>query len=389
MRLLKLAWNDVRLTIKDRPSFFFMLIMPVGFMIIFGTLFSHSNEPSKMSLYVDNRDSGWLGAAFSEEIQKVEDFHFPSSEILARIEAGEDIKIRTLIIPSDFTEKVEAGEVVELTLRPVEKSDETYNLGAKTALYKAVISTLGTLIRMDEEETPETGEEKKTRFQDIYFRMASGRLITLKTRFAGQGAPTPSGFAQSIPGNLTVFVLMMTVIYGGVFLTEEKASGVLRRQAMLPFTRGELFVGKLLGRFAIALLQLGVLLIAGSFFPGISWGRSPLILAAVLLSYCFCCASLGLFYGCILRTTEQAGSIGWISTMFISALGGCWWPLELFPGWLKKFALILPPTWAMDGLHKIISWGETDFLSYLPNILVLLFMSFIFIFLGARFFRYE
>jgi ABC-type multidrug transport system permease subunit len=63
--------------------------------------------------------------------------------------------------------------------------------------------------------------------------------------------------------------------------------------------------------------------------------------------------------------------------------------MELFPGWLKKFALILPTTWAMDALHKLISWGETAFSAFVPNILYLLFLTGLFIFLGARFFRYE
>ena len=43
--------------------------------------------------------------------------------------------------------------------------------------------------------------------------------------------------------------------------------------------------------------------------------------------------------------------------VLLAPLGGCWWPIEVTPPWMQHAALLLPTGWAMDGLHKLISYG--------------------------------
>lgn len=31
----------------------------------------------------------------------------------------------------------------------------------------------------------------------------------------------------------------------------------------------------------------------------------------------------------------------------LAAWGGCWWPIEITPEWLQKFAMFLPTGWTM------------------------------------------
>src|SRR4029078_1727052 len=100
-------------------------------------------------------------------------------------------------------------------------------------------------------------------------------LAAVAVSAAGRGRPVPHGFAQSVPGMLTMFVLMMTLIYGGVFITLEKSKGMLRRQAGLPLSRLSLFLGQLAGRLLMAALQMALFLAAGRFLYGLSWGSSP------------------------------------------------------------------------------------------------------------------
>ena len=76
----------------------------------------------------------------------------------------------------------------------------------------------------------------------------------------------PSGTAQSVPGIVTFIVMMMTLIYGAVFLTMEKESGMLRRQAALPMGRRRIFLGKLGGRLLMAAMQI-VILVARRTVP--------------------------------------------------------------------------------------------------------------------------
>jgi ABC-2 type transport system permease protein len=63
--------------------------------------------------------------------------------------------------------------------------------------------------------------------------------------------------------------------------------------------------------------------------------------------------------------------MGVVFTLLMSAMGGCWWPAEVMPRWLRTAALAFPTSWAMGGLHEVISWGG-GLADVAPNIIVLL-----------------
>jgi len=70
---------------------------------------------------------------------------------------------------------------------------------------------------------------------------------------------------------------------------------------------------------------------------------------------------------------EQASAVGWISSMILAALGGCWWPSEVMPRWLWRASHVLPTPWAMDGFHALISFGRPGSAVLAPCAALLLF----------------
>jgi ABC-type multidrug transport system permease subunit len=157
---------------------------------------------------------------------------------------------------------------------------------------------------------------------------------------------------------MTFTVLMMTLIYGAVFLTIEKREGLLERQLTLPISRTTILAGKVLGRVFVALLQIVILVAAGRFLFHLDFGHSAVALFALLLSYAFAVAGIATFLGAILANPEQASIVGWLASMVMAAMGGCWWPSEVMPEWLRQAAHVFPTTWAMDAFHALISFGR-------------------------------
>jgi len=35
-------------------------------------------------------------------------------------------------------------------------------------------------------------------------------------------------------------------------------------------------------------------------------------------------------------------------------MGGCWWPIDLEPMWMRRAALVFPTTWAMDAYNDLM-----------------------------------
>jgi ABC-2 type transport system permease protein len=74
--------------------------------------------------------------------------------------------------------------------------------------------------------------------------------------------------------------------------------------------------------------------------------------------------------------------------MVFALLGGCWYPLELFPPFMQQAAQVLPTYWAMQGLLELVLHGGS-----MPDILpyagMLLLFAAVYFLVGVLRFRYE
>lgn len=342
-RVLHLAANDLRLTLRDRAAAFWLLALPVALMWIFGSMGGGSRVP-KTSLTVVDRDGGWVAKALIERLR------LPGVD-LSVVDAEGEPPLRRLVLPPGFTENVLAGKQQVLRIEAAEKANADYTRAADAYVLRAIVKTLAGIVEVRRDGEPSDPSAAMA-------ALASREpLVRLEVSTAGSGRPVPSGRAQSIPGILTMTVLMMTVIYGAVFLTLEKRDGTLRRQLSGPVSAGQVFAGKVLGRVYVAALQIGVLLACGRFLFGVDLGRSPGGLLLLIGAYAFCVAAVATLFGAWLKSPEQASAIGWLASMVMAALGGCWWPPEVVPRWLWKAAHVFPTTWAMEGFHALISFG--------------------------------
>jgi ABC-2 type transport system permease protein len=384
-----LAGNDLRLTVRDRASFVWMLLLPLALMWMFGAM-NRDNGPAVATLAVEDRDGGWLAKALVRELagEHIEVTEVPSKPAPAApgTPAGKtEPPARTLVIQQGFTANVLAGHQQKLHLEKASGAREEFSLAAEAHIVRAIVRVVGRLA----EGTGGTGTGSPAEQERAFAALAARPpLVSVAITTAGGGHPVPSGFAQSVPGTLTMTVLMMTLIYGAVFLTLEKRQGMIRRQATLPLPRSAVFFGKLAGRLLIAAVQAVLLLLAGRYLFGVSWGASPGGLAVLLGAYLLAVAALSTLLGAVLSTPEQASAVGWVGSMILAALGGCWWPSEVMPRWLWRAAHVLPTPWAMDGFHALISFGHGLDAVLLPAAVLLGFAA-LFAVLGARFLRLD
>jgi len=57
------------------------------------------------------------------------------------------------------------------------------------------------------------------------------------------------------------------------------------------------------------------------------------------------------------KTVRSASSLAVLTSLLLAPLGGCWWPLFLYPQWLQTFAKISPHAWATEGFNKLMLFG--------------------------------
>jgi ABC-type Na+ efflux pump permease subunit len=271
------------------------------------------------------------------------------AEIPADAKESTPDKTRTLVIPHGFTNQVLAGEQVTLRLERDPGSNAEASLAAQARIAGAAARLIGRLV----EAQAAAGAEGPAELPAVLATAGAVDVVTVESRWAGKARVAPGGFAHSVPGMTVMFVMLVALTYGAGSVSAERQRGMLRRVATSPASRADIVVGKVIGRMAVAAIQVTVLLavcLLGARFFGQGLGGRPLEVWAVLIVFGLAVAPLGVAVGGFVRDPDRAASLGVMATMGMAALGGCWWPIEVVSPALQKVALLFP---FGDGLQGV------------------------------------
>jgi ABC-type multidrug transport system permease subunit len=351
-----IARHDLRIVMTDKSAVMWLFLMPVAFATFFGLVMGGGSAPggAQAALTVVDEDRGPLARLLLEELE---------SERLAltHVEPVDKEttpnKVRTLVLPAGLSVAVLAGEQATLRLEMDPDTSQEAALVVQARIVSAIATVLGRLVEAGEGLDPGVPIPADS----LTAGAPDADLVRVESRFAGEAHVTPGGFAQSIPGNTVMFVMLVALTYGAASISGDRNGGQLHRLATTPVSRGEIVAGKIAGLLVIASLQITVLMAVGviaSRTVGISIGDHPFSTWIVLLVYAIAVAPLGVAFGAWFTDPDRAASIGVITTMVMAAFGGCWWPLEIVSKPLQTLSLVFPTGWAMKALHGTISFGQ-------------------------------
>jgi ABC-2 type transport system permease protein len=189
----------------------------------------------------------------------------------------------------------------------------------------------------------------------------------------------PLGFQYTAPANLVLFV-MINGLVSALAIIRLRSSGLSQRLLATPARTWELFAMLSIGPFQQMLVQSLFLIFSARWFFGVHWGDSIGVLLLTTSLICFG-VSLVFLMGTIFRTPEQSTSLGpWIG-VFLGMLGGCMWPLDVVPPFMKSLAYLSPASWAMHGYLALIS-THASAVAILPDMAAMLLFAVAFSTLG-------
>ena len=166
-----------------------------------------------------------------------------------------------------------------------------------------------------------------------------------------------NAFDQYVPGFGITFLLMDMFWGVGVGLIDERDWGTLARLHVSGASASGLMLGKLTARFLTGLGQMILLFGAGRLFFGISLGSTSWALLFPAAAISFAAAAFSLVIACIANTRDAVLPIGAMTALVMSAIGGCWWPLDFEPYWMRAVALGMPTTWTMVAFNNLMIRG--------------------------------
>jgi ABC-2 type transport system permease protein len=188
--------------------------------------------------------------------------------------------------------------------------------------------------------------------RQVYFNAALAQAQTLlaaapvrATEVSGntQDAVTYDPRANSSAGQLITWVFIPLLGISSLFAFERQ-KGTLRRLLTTPTRKATFLLGTIFGQVATALVQMALLVAFGILVMKLNWGSQPLALAVILVASVLAAAALGTTLGTFVKTESQAGGLSIMTGMVMALLGGCWYPLEMFPRFIQNAVKILPTT---------------------------------------------
>jgi ABC-2 type transport system permease protein len=358
MKPLTIAGNSMRRFLRDRTAVFFTLILPVLLIFIIGSATSRFDDPTFPVGIVD-KDSGPLGAELRRSLEREKTLELESlddAESLAKL-VRRGAMSAGIVLPRGYDENLRAGKRVRVELLV----DQTKGFPAAVrSLVARAVAEQGAELQAASFAARHTGrpfaqglaEARRTA------RLVSNVSVGVKTETVGKAerqSYLPPGVGYQAPSNLLLFVFI-TSLAGSAVLIESRRLGVTRRMLGTPTASRTILAGETLSRFSTAAFQALFIFIVGTVLFGVSWG-TPIGATLVIVLFVLVGTSVGMLFGTIFRTPEQAGAIGAPMGIAAGMLGGCMWPLEIVPKTMQQIGHIFPHAWAMDAWIELIGRG--------------------------------
>jgi ABC-2 type transport system permease protein len=344
-----IAATNLRRLAKDTTGLFFIVVLPFLLILVLGATF---------------------GSGVTPRVGVVEGAGALATDLQARLRAQDGVDVRTfesedamreavvtgdidggIVIPAGYDDDLRAGSTVEIPWVSLPTGS-----GRELSLIVAsVIDQQGVVV------TAARFALEQAAAESFDVAMATARAVrdtvpAVEVRETTAGGAQGSGLSTLAAQELVLFVFV-TSLSAASMLVESRRIGISRRMIASPTSVGTVLVGEALGRYAIALLQ-GVLIVVGSILLfRIDWGNITTTLLAVAL-LALAATGAAMLFGALMRTEQQAGSVGVFLGLALAALGGAMVPLEVFPPVMERIAHLTPHAWALGAMTDAITRGS-------------------------------
>ena len=398
-KLTAIALKDALVRFSSRSELLFFLVLPLVFTFLIGGGLS-GNQPvdTRLTVLLVDADHSDLSAELAALLSASPTVQIVAAEqAAAETQLAEEEATALVMIPAGFAADLRAGSPVVLGVQTLPNQA---NVVAVETVVSAAASQVGRALSVANAAVAEA--ERRQPFASAAARAAyfEASLAAARDLFAAAPARVAlarpanalesDGFnnaAQASAGQLITWVFIPLLGTSAMF-AYERQHGTLRRLLTTPSRKATFLLGTIAGQLALALVQMGLLVVFGIYVMGLDWGSSPAGLLVMLVSFGLAAVALGTMLGTFIKSESQGNGLSIMLGMVMALLGGCWYPSEFFPEIAQTAAKALPTAWAMQGLTDLVMRGQ-GLPAILPEAGVLVAFAAVFFAVGVWRFRYE
>jgi ABC-2 type transport system permease protein len=337
--------------LRDRVALVFTILIPVLFLLLFGSIYKTTSAP-KVSVVEVGRVSLLDQAAAGSHGQLAKVMSITRTASLAA--ALEDVRKGT-----DDAAVLQQGRTVVLRYSIADQ----VTAGVVQAVFASIVQQAN--------------------------QAATGRPPAYQLTAAQVEDKSLKPIQYVAPGLLGWAIASGATFGAAITLVNWRETKLLRRLRLSPVSTASVVTARVGVSLIVALVQLAAFLaIATTPYFGLKltaswWMAIPVVLVGTLAFM-----SIGLLAGAIAKTQQAATAIANLVILPMAFLGGAFIPLDYAPAWIREVSYVMPLRYLVTGVQNVMARGEGP-ASALPAIGVMLALAGVLTLIAVRVFRWD
>ncbi|MCZ2845621.1 MAG: ABC transporter permease [Candidatus Bathyarchaeota archaeon] len=360
--LLQISKKDLLEFRRDRIRLITFIIMPFFMMILTGFIYPNQSSLRDIPIGIADQDKGEMGQGI---IEAVENLSMSNSSPAFNVKAYNDIdEIKDaikrqeinggLIIPSSLSSKISSNQQAELTIIEDQSSPQ---IGAlMTQVMGKLIDNFGQQIAIQKltillgsqslEGTPRSDTSSPIAF-----------IQPIASKIEGLISGEQNYFQFVAPGIIAMIVMTAVLTGLAASVSRENEQGTLDGIIVAPVSRLAIILGKAVAQSIRGLVQgIIVMIITVLIFDVTIHGNFFLIIFLLIFGI-FSFVGLGILVSAFASEQETATQLLFMLQFPMLFLSGVFFPIQQMPDFMQKISALLPLTYAVEALRKIMILG--------------------------------
>ncbi|MBT8379387.1 MAG: ABC transporter permease [Ignavibacteria bacterium] len=364
-RIFAIVKKEVRQLKRDVRLLAVIFSFPVILLIMFGYAVNFDVKNIKIAVY--NQDGGKLSRDFIKTLINSEYFNLVgmiNSNDVANKYLDQKTAQCIVVIPNEFSKKINSNQntSIQYLIDGVDANTasiiQNYMFGA-TAQFNKKVTTEFLARNGLKEFTP----------------------LSIETQFWFN--PDLKTTRYLIPGLIAMILIVTAVITVALSFVREKEKGTMEQLNVSSLKTIELIIGKTFPFVVIALVNAGLILLAGYLIFGVEMKGSYLLLLLTTLIFLTASTSLGIFISVVSDSQQVAFTAAtFISLLPSLILSGFVFPIDSMPFVIQIITNITPAKFFIEILRAIILRG-VGVAAFWDQIIYLLIFIFVLIVLAS------
>ncbi|MBM3141374.1 MAG: ABC transporter permease [Chloroflexi bacterium] len=344
-----LALKEFLHLVRDRRTLAFLILMPSVLTVIFGYAIGSPRVTGIPTRIVD-LDGGRITEEYEEALNGSVTFRpevvreATDDDVAAAEEAlrRDDISA-FVVIPKGLSDTVEDGG--SGTVRAVVDASDTFTA-------PSVLRELGSTTVQQNAFLAAERARREGRADSVEDGLRKVAPIELATEMRFNPELKSQNFVM--PGVIGLILQILTVIVMATSIARERERGTMEQLAVTPLTPPEIFIGKLLPYFFLALLDtVNVMLLAWLLF-GVALQGHFVVVAALVVTFILGSLGIGQLISVVSRNQSQAVQLAVFYILPAFVLSGAFTPIETQPEAVRPIAYAFPLTYFCHGFRAAL-----------------------------------